>query len=129
MDRPCVLCSTEYHEEAHVRARASFPEGEHRVQNLIPLCPLCHELFDSYYITIHPEYRIFVFSLCRERKNLFRAIDYAYPHTESLDSLRQVYLDWQAKNEFKRTKGASELAQRFPVRPPIQRVHIEYVLG
>lgn len=128
MDRPCILCSTEYTEDAHVRARSSFLEGEHRIQNLIPLCPLCHELFDSYFITIHPELRIFVFSLSRERKNLLRTTDYAYPHSGELNSIRQEFLDWQARHEFKRTKGEAELSQRFPSRPPERHVRLDYAI-
>jgi putative restriction endonuclease len=58
----CALCKLRHRElldAAHIVADRE-PEGEPRVSNGLALCKLHHAAFDSYFLTVGPEYRVIV---------------------------------------------------------------------
>lgn len=61
-DLKCTVCGfKDARDQAHVRDRYEFDEGdEHRLQNIIPLCPNHHRMFDSGKIGICPSRDHFV---------------------------------------------------------------------
>ena len=127
MKNNCTLCKTKIIEHAHVQAKRNFfDNGNHLLQNIIPLCPTCHSLFDLGYITIHPNYRFFIFSLIREKKNILRPFKYSYPYFNNLKSISDKNIKWQAKYEFKRKYGFNEYSQRYPKPPPLKFIYLKY---
>ena len=122
----CILCGVRTSEGAHVEARRMLPFRENRIQNIIRLCALCHEMFDSAYVTIHPAHRIFVFSLRADRQNVFQRFRYAYPYDGSLDTIKDSSILSNSTNEFAYELGDRELTIRFPIKPPPKWLRLSY---
>lgn len=132
----CTLCGFSLVEWAHIKDFSAFRSelnlsrrltgGPDETQNLAPLCPLCHTQFDSGFVTIHPSFRIFVFSLFPSAKNLLRRFDYAYPRGTDLHEIPQPYIDHKNQFGFLYRQGRGEFGYRFPVQPPPRYIHGSY---
>lgn len=130
MEIRCILCGSTLLEGAHVEPRRVFDDWiDDRLQNIIWLCPICHILFDRGFITIHPEYRIFVFSFASSRLNIFRKFGHAYAHSEDLMRIPEHHIRYHLEEIFLREFGEKELEQRFIEKPKIQRLHRSYFLS
>ena len=115
-----VCCSLGFTESAHVRPKRSFGDDDnHRLFNIVPVCPTCHYYFDEQKaFTLHHEWRCWVFSDIKSYKdssgdsfpNPFVSFKYAYPprlynrHIANLDE--DVILQNQ-HHEFKTLRHAT----------------------
>ncbi len=125
----CVLCGSMLIEHAHVEPRCNFVGPvDDRIQNIILLCPTCHTLFDDGFITIHPTYRLFVFSLARHSCNIFREFGHAYAHTDDLERIPRRRIEVHVRDLYLSELGESELLRRFRSKPRIQRVNPRFEL-
>jgi len=123
MEDYCVLCRYPLYEGAHVKAKRYHATGSlDRLQNIIRLCPLCHTMFDYGFVTIHPDYRIFIFSKRPDPKNPFLKFNHSYPHDNSLNRIPERYVKAHLDTQYKKEWGEREILDRFPERPPYLRL-------
>ena len=116
------------YEEAHVEARRFFSlSSNDRLQNIIPLCPTCHTLFDLGYIGIHPEFRCFVFSKVRNHKNILRRFEYSYPHDNVVKQIPERHIKKHLQEQFEYKYGENELFHRFKTQPAPRWLHYSYI--
>ncbi len=111
MGKYCSICSSDtYIERAHVRARYSRDE-DNTMFNLVDLCPTCHTYFDNKLITLHPDWRCWIFSDIYYKvnsygakfENKFRKFVYSYPPASQASKIEQLDLEsikWNNDNEF-----------------------------
>lgn len=107
----CFVCSSNtFVERAHVRARHSKDENN-TLFNLVDLCPTCHTYFDNKLITIHPDWRCWIFSdkaytnssYGVKFKNRFAKFAYAYcpkEVSEKFELIDRRNIIWNNENEF-----------------------------
>ena len=111
MSAQCAICSMHvFTERAHVRAKRSTL-ADTQIFNLVPLCPTCHTYFDQNLITLHPDWRCWIFSDIVEKKtttgsrfrNHLQHFIYSYPVkpiAHIIDKIDRRYIEWNNVNEF-----------------------------
>ena len=123
----CSICSIEsVTEGAHVRAKreGGFKSWGDRLFNIVDLCPTCHKLFDRNFITIHPRWRVWIFSNLSHKIssdgelkviNPFKEFPYSFPHNAgALNDIQEDYIRLNNKNEFfKQPYGSFERMMDF----------------
>lgn len=115
-----VCCSLGFTESAHVRARRSFDDGHnHRLFNIVPICPTCHYYFDEQKaFTLHHSWRCWVFSDIVSYQdssgdrfpNPFVSFKYAYPpklYTRLISNLDENVILQNQHNEFRTLRHSS----------------------
>lgn len=83
----CAICGSENFQKAHVKDFAEFgPQENDKQNNLIPLCPNHHSLFDSGKIGICPQKNAFIMKSSEIKKIKPRC---------NLSHLREDYIEYK----------------------------------
>ena len=143
----CTLCGyPELKEKAHVQAFSVWKNDpdcdytrsnhEHKINNIIDLCPNCHKLFDKGLISIHPGKKVFIFSDLRfigkgsNFTNPFywmkRYGGYVYPrdNNSQFSLINRVYFEWNFKEEFK-----LKFPDMYKLEGDLHKQYLEYGIG